>query len=180
MVKQNRIVFFDRDGVITKPRIINRKSFAVNDFSKVKIYADVRWILDALSVYKFRIVVVTNQPDSYQNKEKEIEINKIHYYLMENFSIDCILFCPHVPYQNCNCRKPKPLMINQALEIFEANRKSSWIIGDRNTDIVAGKSAGLKTIKLNRGWNFVESINTSSDYECRNLFQAGRVIIKHS
>ena len=62
--------------------------------------------------------------------------------------IDRIYFCPHGWDENCECRKPKPGMLNQAIEDFNLTRKFLIFIGDEQTDIQAAKAANIIGIEF--------------------------------
>ena len=59
-----------------------------------------------------------------------------------------VYFCPHAPEENCLCRKPKPGMILEARQTLNIDLKKSWMIGDKMSDIEAGKDAGVQTILI--------------------------------
>jgi histidinol-phosphate phosphatase family protein len=81
-----------------------------------------------------------------------------------NAHIDAIAYCPHF-HQPCECRKPKPGMILSLAYNYQINLKKSWMIGDREPDILAGASAGCRTIKLGKQDVF-------ANYYCNNLSEA--------
>lgn len=180
MVKRNKIVFLDRDGVLLLPRIINNKSYAVNELSKMKVYSDSYWALYKFFSNGFKVIVVTNQPDSQNNLDVSKQIFQIHFFLLKSLNIDLILCCPHKSSLNCMCRKPGTLMLEQGLQIFNADSSTSWMIGDQASDIVAGNKLGLKTIKINRGWELNESLSNTPDFRCVNLFEAADIINQYS
>ena len=105
------------------------------------------------------IIVITNQ--SVINREiitiRELEEihSTIQKFLMKSkTSIDKFYFCPHRPDENCDCRKPKPGLILQAINEFSIDVSKSWMVGDSKTDIQAGEKAGCKTIFLKKNDSF--------------------------
>ena len=63
--------------------------------------------------------------------------------------IDKIYFCPHLEKDNCNCRKPKTGMIENAITDFPSiNIKEAYLVGDSSSDIQAGEKIGIKSIKV--------------------------------
>ena len=72
----------------------------------------------------------------------EIELNE------KGVRIDKIYHCPHVPEDNCECRKPKIALFLQAVRDFGLSLDKSWFIGDGPTDVIAGREANIKTIKI--------------------------------
>jgi D-glycero-D-manno-heptose 1,7-bisphosphate phosphatase len=91
-------------------------------------------------------------------------LNKIHeklkVYLKKNkTSIDKIYFCPHTPFENCECRKPNPGLIMQAINDFNIDISKSIMVGDSNTDIEAAESVGCKGILLNKNQSLLEIVH---------------------
>ena len=73
----------------------------------------------------------------------------IHNYLKENHTyIDEFFYCPHTTDEDCNCRKPKTGLLQKAISQFDIDLKSSWLIGDRDSDIQAANFIGCRAIKL--------------------------------
>ena len=101
----------------------------------------------------FCIVVISNQSGvgrGYFTKERLKQVNdRMEELLAEGgASIDAIYYCPHKPDDNCNCRKPKTGMLEQACRDFDVDKAHSVMIGDLKPDIDMGKSFGLKTIQI--------------------------------
>ena len=93
------------------------------------------------------------------------DLNKIHNFLNSYLnSFDCFLdeiyFCPHTPEENCACRKPKIGLFEKALNSYsEIDLANSWMIGDSDSDILAGKKFGIRTIKIQSNSSLDESVN---------------------
>jgi D-glycero-D-manno-heptose 1,7-bisphosphate phosphatase len=66
----------------------------------------------------------------------------------ENAHVDDIQYCPHQEADHCACRKPKPGMILNAAQNLQVNPANGWLIGDQARDIVAGKAAGCRTLRI--------------------------------
>jgi HAD-superfamily hydrolase, subfamily IIIA len=88
---------------------------------------------------------------------------------IQNAQIDAIAYCPHY-HQSCDCRKPKPGMILALAQKFQVDINISWMIGDRETDILAGTSAGCRTIKISKR-------DVVADFYCDNLNEAVNLIL---
>jgi D-glycero-D-manno-heptose 1,7-bisphosphate phosphatase len=98
--------------------------------------------------------VLTNQSAINRGLTTHEKVNKIHRtiqdFLIENgTSIDSFYYCPHRPDENCDCRKPKPGLFLKAADELKIDLKSSWMIGDRDTDVEAATAAGCKSMKIN-------------------------------
>ena len=103
----------------------------------------------------YLVVVVTNQPVIARGEVTESELQLIHNKMetelgTEGAYLDAIYYCPHHPDKGfegeierlkieCDCRKPKPGMFFRAAEDFNIDLCSSWMIGDSENDILAGK-----------------------------------------
>ena len=84
--------------------------------------------------------------------------------------IDRIYYCPHLASLNCECRKPKSGMILKAIADFpNINREFSYLIGDSESDMEAGKKEGLQTVKVNILNIFDKMINSSTDQNNQSL-----------
>lgn len=151
-------LFIDRDGVI------NKMVYYKNGYDSPQSPNDVRLIKGVEKVIKFAnkkrvpVIEISNQPQVAKGKisresSEKIE-KKIHKLLKEKEArIDKVYFCPHHPEAvvrelraNCECRKPKPGLLLKAAEENDINLEKSAFLGDKATDVKAGKSAGCKTV----------------------------------
>lgn len=164
MNKLRKAVFLDRDGVINKER-----SDYVKTVEELMIL-DVADPIKKLRDNDYLVVVITNQSAVNRGLTNHQNIAMIHYAIQEyvkknGTQIDAFYYCPHRPDENCNCRKPKPGLLKKATSDLNIDLKSSWMIGDRESDMEAAKFAGCKSIKIssNTGLNdAVESILNSN------------------
>ena len=114
-----------------------------------------------------RILIVTNLQGIGKGIMTEDDLNLLHLQMQRKLNpdfdlIDKIYFCPCLEGDSCNCRKPKTGMLEDAkLDFPEIIIENSFLIGDSDSDIEAGKKFGLKTIKVNETftlYNWLESI----------------------
>ena len=107
-------------------------------------------------------IVVTNQPVIARGEVTREQLDNIHKKMetllgQEGVYIDALYYCPHHPDRgfkgeiselkiNCNCRKPKPGMLLQAAADYNLDLSKSWMIGDSNSDKIAGINAGCNTL----------------------------------
>lgn len=149
-----RAVFLDRDGVL-----IENRSDYVRDWSHVTILPRV---MDALSGFHkagFKIVIVTNQSAvgrGLMSLDTAQVINeRLTHTIKESGGwVDAVYMCPHTPQEQCNCRKPLPGMLLQAAREWSLDLRSSWLVGDAWSDLLAGQTAGLQgtiLVKTGRG-----------------------------
>ena len=150
MIEKQKAIFLDRDGVINQDR-----HDYVKTIDELQIFDKIYEPIKILKQKGFLIIVVTNQSAinrKLTTLEKVSEIHsKIQKYLQEyDTHIDKFYFCPHTPTENCNCRKPKPGLLLNAISDFNIDPNISWLIGDKITDIEAGKSIGCQTLQITK------------------------------
>lgn len=153
-----KAIFLDRDGVINQ----ERKDY-VKNIEEFIIFENVSDAISLIKNHNFLVILITNQ-SAVNRKLLTIEnLDKIHeklqnYLKMHNTSFDHVYFCPHMPNENCNCRKPKPGLIIQAKKDFKIELSQSFMIGDSQTDVQAAKSAGCKGILLKQNQTLLELV----------------------
>jgi D-glycero-D-manno-heptose 1,7-bisphosphate phosphatase len=146
----NRAVFLDRDGVLLKDRPDYVKSVA-----EAEVVSGAAKSISALRKARFRLIVVTNQ--SVVNRGllpehtlKMINAKLVREYARQGVQFDGVYYCPHRPDQRCACRKPAPGLLLTAARIHGLDLGRSWMIGDRATDLQAGRAAGCKVLRVRR------------------------------
>lgn len=151
---QIKNLFLDRDGVINELR----PNDYVKKFEEFMFRSEVLEELHLMAPSFEKIFVVTNQAGIGKALMTEADLQNIHDMMeefLEFFGVRFagIYFCPHTKESNCNCRKPKAGMLDQAkMDFPEMLFAESVIIGDSNTDMLMGRSRGMKTVAL--GSNF--------------------------
>jgi D-glycero-D-manno-heptose 1,7-bisphosphate phosphatase len=145
-----KFVFLDRDGVI------NRKppeSQYVTSCDEFEVLPGVERAIALLNQTFRKVIVVTNQRGIALNRYSEGDLLSIHNMLRVRLAsfgahIDSIYHCPH-DVGECSCRKPKTGLFERAFQDFpEATPENSVMIGDSDSDILAGASLGMKTILI--------------------------------
>jgi D,D-heptose 1,7-bisphosphate phosphatase len=151
-------VFLDRDGLINEELWDYVKS--PEEFRLLPKAPDAIRLLNKKGIL---VIVVSNQAGIAKGHYDEETLKEIHDLMEKELSrygarIDGIYYCPHHPdgkgiYRvNCSCRKPNPGMLLKAAEDFVLNLKRCWMVGDKLSDIEAGKRAGCKTILVLTGY----------------------------
>ena len=156
-----KTVFLDRDGVINQER-----SDYVKSISELEIYPNVAKNIKLLKDAGFLVVVITNQSAVNRGIVTHEMINQIHNSIQDHLKkhgtfLDGFYYCPHTPNENCNCRKPKSGLLEKAILELNIDLNSSWMIGDRDSDVEASNSIGCKAIKISDSFsldNAVEKI----------------------
>jgi D-glycero-D-manno-heptose 1,7-bisphosphate phosphatase len=149
---QTRIIVLDRDGVI-------------NEESDDYIKTPDEWIplpgsLDAISALSragFRLAITTNQSGVGRGLYTLEMLESIHDKMIACIraaggKVDGIFFCPHLPDEGCDCRKPKPGMLRQVAMLFDCDPASLQVIGDSMRDLEAARSVGARPILVRTGY----------------------------
>lgn len=176
---KQKAIFLDRDGVINK---------YVGFLTDIKDFALEEGVIEAIrqiNESEYLAIIVTNQPVIARGEVTFKQLQEIHNKmetLLGNAGvyIDAIYFCPHHPHKgyqgevtelkiDCECRKPKPGMLLRAAEEYNIDLSESWMIGDSENDVLAGKNAGCKTMYIGDSNEFSKS--------AKNLLQAVRLIL---
>jgi len=147
-----KAVFLDRDGVINACNVHNGKPFAPKSFEEFRLYQGTETQLTRLKKSGFYLVVITNQPD-VGNKITSLEqVEKMHDYLISQTDIDSVFACYHSQNAGCLCRKPRLGLFYTAAEEGNISPQYSFMVGDRNSDIVAGNQFGCRSIFIDRSY----------------------------
>jgi D-glycero-D-manno-heptose 1,7-bisphosphate phosphatase len=140
---KNKAVFLDRDGVI------NFDYGYIGTVDRFKIIPGVIHALRTLQSYDYLLIIITNQSGIgrkyYTEKDFELVNNHMTKLFMNNHvHITDVFHCPHLPEDQCFCRKPNPGMLKKAIEKYNIDVKKSLLFGDNEKDILAGKNAGIE------------------------------------
>lgn len=174
-----KAVFLDRDGVIVIPEFLNGRSYAPRTLEDFKLYPEACANLQRLMQAGFLLIVVTNQPDVGTGLILLSTIQAMHEKLARELPIAAIKSCQHTQAQNCLCRKPKPGMILEAARELNVDLARSFMVGDRASDVEAGRAAGCTTIFIDLGY-IGELVPLSPDYTVRSITEATQCILTHA
>ncbi len=176
-----KYIFLDRDGVI------NEEIGFLHKKEQLKLIQNSAKAIALLNKEGYKVIVITNQPAVARGLCTEETVEEIHKELQqllkkENAYIDHFYYCPHHPTEgqnpfftkNCYCRKPKTGMIQKAKQDLNIeDLSSSYLIGDRISDIKTGSLMGCKTILVSTGYGQKDSWNdASADYYAKDLYHA--------
>lgn len=173
----NRAAFLDRDGVI------NRKAPGdgyVACWEEMQLLPGVIEAIALLNRAGFLVIVVTNQRCVAKGLVTTAELDVIHERMRDALAragatLDGVYYCPHELQPPCTCRKPRPGMLLEAARAHDIDLTASWMIGDTDKDVEAGRSAGCKTARLLMS---DETGNGKADLVSRSLFEATRQILQ--
>lgn len=176
LVNKQKAVFLDRDGTI------NKYIGFLRDLDDFELIDGVASAIKAINVSGYLAIVVTNQPVIARGEVSFEELQEIHNKMEtllgeQGAYVDAIYYCPHHPHKGyegerpelkieCDCRKPKPGMLLQAAKDFNIALEHSWMIGDGENDIAAGKNAGCHTALIATDeHDYGQEVSVTSLYE---------------
>ncbi len=163
-----RTVFFDRDGVLNEAIVIDGKPFSPRHLGDFKLLPEAEPILWKLKAAGFFIAVITNQPDVGRGLMSQTEIEAMHRHLAAALPVDVIAACyDDGKMLNSEYRKPNPGMILHLAERYGLDLPKSFVVGDRWSDIEAGRRAGCQTVFLDR--HYAERLESPPHHEVQEL-----------
>ncbi len=159
--QKQKAIFLDRDGTI------NKYVGFLRNIDEFELIPGVAEAIRKTNESGYLAIVVTNQPVIARGEVTVPELQLIHNKMetllgAEGAYLDAIYYCPHHPHKgyegevpelkiDCECRKPKPGMLLKAAEDFNISLEDSWMIGDGENDVRAGKAAGCRTALIGAG-----------------------------
>lgn len=147
----NTPIFLDRDGVINE----NRDDYVKTLEEFVPLPGAIESIR-MLSDHGYPIFVITNQSAVGRGILSPQMLADIHQHLKrwveeQGGYITAIYVCPHTPWDNCSCRKPKTGLLEQAAADFGLHLEDAILVGDAYRDIEAGRKVRCRTILVRSG-----------------------------
>ena len=173
---RTKTIFLDRDGVINKE---------VNYLHKIDDFEFINGIFDTCIYFQklgYKIIIITNQSGIsrgyYTEKQYQIVTKwMLNEFLNNQVQILDIFHCPHSPEANCNCRKPKPGMLLDAKSKHNIDMKKSWMIGDKENDIIAANQSGITNTILVKSGHQINEISSNAKYILESVIQSSKVIM---
>lgn len=179
--KKSKAVFLDRDGTLNADSTEYIKS--PDEFHLFDFTGEALAILTRLG---YKNIVITNQSAVGRKMLTVEELDKIHAKLKQKLQkadarLDDIYYCPHLPEDECDCRKPKTANLVQAIAEHNVDIAESFFIGDSYKDILTGAAAGLRTILVQTGLKPLSPEQIAAwcpqpDFVADDLLAAARII----
>ena len=169
---KKKCIFLDRDGVINRER--GDYTYRIED---MEILEGVKEALTKLKMKAYKIIVITNQSGISQGLYSKDDVEKCHQYMIEELDamIDDIYLSPYHPtITESLSRKPGSLLFEKAMAKHDIDPKGSWMLGDRDRDLIPAKKLGMRTILID---NF-ESSQYADDYASDLMDAVDEVIFK--
>ena len=186
---KQRAIFLDRDGTMNVSKGFISKA---DDFELIPGTIEA---IKAINKSGALAIVITNQPVIARGECSFEELHNIHNKLKtllgeKGAFVDDIFYCPHHPDKgfegevpelkfDCECRKPKTGMIDEAVKKYNIDLSKSYMVGDSTMDLETARNAGIKSVLVNTGFAGNDGkYDRSCDIEADNLFDAVEKIIK--
>jgi D-glycero-D-manno-heptose 1,7-bisphosphate phosphatase len=179
-----KAAFIDRDGVLNEERAFVHR---IEDFVFVPGVVEA---LAALKAAGYLLVVVTNQSGIARGLYSEADYLELTDHLRERLAargivLDAVEHCPHLPdapvarYRlECDCRKPRPGMLRRAIQRLDIDPGASFLVGDRLSDLEAGRAAGIGQCFLVRtGYPLPEEAVARADGVYDDLLACVRAVV---
>ena len=174
-------VFLDRDGTI------NEEVEYLSDPDDLCLIPGTAEAIRLLNCAGIPAIVVTNQAGVGRCYFSEDRVEAIHEELARQLSahgahLDAIYYCPHHPDGGCACRKPEPGMLEQAAREHALDLPRSFMVGDKVSDLSAGRRAGCQTVLVLTGYGeesreAFRGVDFEPDHIGPNLLDAVRWIL---
>lgn len=173
--KPVKAIFLDRDGTIND----NKKGYT-HKIGQFEFLPGVIEGLRKLSKTDYLLIIVTNQSGIGRGIYKQDDFQKLSKWLLDvlnkqGIKISKIYHCPHHPNDNCDCRKPGIGLFLKAVKDLGISLNKSWLIGDRDSDVIAGREANIKTIKIGNKMN--DAFKLEPNYYAKNFKEAVDIIL---
>ena len=170
-----KTIFLDRDGVINKDKNYLSK---IEDFEFVNgIFKTCQYLLRI----DYEIIIVTNQSGIARNYYSEKDFQNLTQWMLSQFEINGVkildvLHCPHSSDSNCNCRKPKPGMFIKAKNKHGIDMEKSWMVGDKEVDIIAANNSGIANTILVRSGHEINEKKSNAKFIINSIYQISKVV----
>ena len=170
-----KTIFLDRDGVI------NRE---VQYLYKIDDFEFIDGIFDACLYFQnlgYQIIIITNQSGISRGYYTERDYQKLTQWMLDQFenkyiNILDIFHCPHGPNSSCNCRKPMPGMFLSAKTKHNIDMKQSWMIGDKEVDVIAANASGISNTILVRSGHRIDESKSKANFFLDTIQQSKQII----
>lgn len=167
----NKAVFLDRDGTI----VVDKQYLA--DADGIELIEGAGDALRQLAKAGFQLIVISNQSGIGRGYFSDEQVQRQHHRLRQlladlDVPLDGIYYCPHAPEADCRCRKPNPGLLLDAAAEHSIDCAQSYMIGDKPSDVLAGKRSGCRTILIGC------DANGDADAAVATIQEAAALILK--
>jgi D-glycero-D-manno-heptose 1,7-bisphosphate phosphatase len=147
-----RAVFLDRDGVLNRAIVRDGRPYPPDSLERFEILPGVYEALLRLDAAGFLLIGATNQPDVARGTQRREIIEAMNRRLLSESPLSAIFVC-YEDGVDCPRRKPNAGLLLEAAEQFRIDLAASFMVGDRWSDVEAGRRAGCRTVFIDRSYN---------------------------
>ncbi len=172
---RNKAVFLDRDGIINEE--IGDYVYRITNFNTVDGIVDV---LKALKEEQYLLIVITNQAGIAKGMYNHQDVRAVHQHFQKECGglIDRFYYAPgHPNYSESLSRKPGSLLFEKAIAKFDIDPSKSWMVGDRERDILPANKLGMQTIRL---FHQGEEEETIADHQIIDVKEISGIVLGSS
>ena len=178
-------VFLDRDGTIAE------EMGYLNHASRFRMFPFAPDAIRLLNEAKLPVVVITNQSGVSRGFFPETLVHTIHERMVQELAaghahVDAVYYCPHSSTDQCQCRKPKPGLLERAAREHCLDLRRSFVVGDRYGDVELAQRVGARGILVRTGYGAgeatwkAESWPQPPDLIAQDLLEAAQWILRQS
>lgn len=170
LIPKHKAVFFDRDGTLC------RDVGYLNKYDDFQIFAEIDNV-ELLKERGFKLIGVSNQSGIARGIVEEDFVNEINEIFIKRYNFDGFYYCPHHPDEHCPCRKPEPQMLLRARVEHGIDLKKSYVVGDKDDDMLLAKAVGAKGVLVLTGQHKESSY---ADFVAKDLKEVVDFIVRDS
>ena len=167
VLPSKRAVFFDRDGTLCED------AHYLNTLDKLKVFDDIN-SLNMLTDKRLLLIGISNQSGIARGIVDEGFVTDLHAMFMDRHGFAGFYHCPHHPDEGCSCRKPEPGLIYQAGSEHGIDLRRSFVVGDKDSDMLLAKAVGATSILVRTG---KQQNSEHADHVADNLAGVVEVIL---
>jgi D-glycero-D-manno-heptose 1,7-bisphosphate phosphatase len=168
----NVAVFLDRDGTLNRCFQGEVTSHPPASVAELALVDGASEACARLREAGYLLLVVTNQPDVRRGSQSQARVEEINDRLAELLQLDDVASCYHDDRDSCACRKPKAGLILDSARRHDVDLARSFMVGDRWSDIAAGKAAGCRTVLVS-----ATAADCGQDYRRDSLAAATELVV---
>ncbi len=167
-------VFLDRDGTLNRcyPTADSLTTRPPQSIEELDMADGAAAACARLSAGGFTLLVVTNQPDVRRGTQSRDVVEAMNRRVVADLGLDGVATCYHDDRDGCSCRKPKPGLLLQLARDHDVDLGASWIVGDRASDVLAGRAAGCRTVLVSAA-----DIDHGQDHRVPSVAAAAELIL---
>jgi heptosyltransferase-2 len=144
IIPKRKAVFFDRDGTLC------RDVHYLNNWKDFELFPDIDSLRD-LKGQGYLLIGVSNQSGIGRGIVDEAFVREVNQLFIDKYGFDDFFYCPHSPAECCACRKPEPGMLHDARLRYQIDLKQSYVVGDKDADMMLARIAGARGIHVQTG-----------------------------